>query len=156
MIFLKTFNLQWNYLQMTSLFSIMYDPNISASQLESDLKNFFRRAYKWKMTFNPDLYKQAWEVMFSRTTVKVSHPSITFNTVPVTRTTCHKHVGLYLDEKLSFYDHINTQISKANKGIGILKGLSNTLPRISLLTINKSFIRPHLDYCGMTCDCQNN
>ena len=71
-------------------------------------------------------------------------------------TTCQKHLGLYLDEKLSFYDHINAKISKANKGIGIIKRLSNTLPRNSLLIIYKSFIKPHLDYCDIIYDQPNN
>ena len=65
------------------------------------------------MTFNPVLPKQA-QIIFSRKTIKVSHPSLTFNTVPVVHTTCQKHLGLYLDEKLSFSDHINGKISKAN------------------------------------------
>ena len=108
-----------------SLVSTVYDPNTSASQLESDLKQIFCWAYKWKMTFNPDHSKQAQEVIFSRKTVKLSQPSITFNTVLVARTTCQKHLDFYLDEKLSFYDHINARISKANKGIGIIKRLSN-------------------------------
>ena len=133
----------------TSFFSTVYDPNISASQLESDLKKTSHSAYKWKTTFNPDLSK---EVIFSRKTVKISHPSITFNTVPVARTTCQKHLDLYLDEKLSFYDYVNAKISKANKGIGIIKRLSNTLPRNFLLTIYKCFIRPHLHYCDIIYD----
>ena len=108
------------------------------------------------MTFNPDLSIQAQEVTFSRKTAKVSHPSITFNTVPVARTTCQKHLGLYLNEKLTFYNHINAKISKANKGIGVIKRLSNTLPINSLLTIYKSFIRPHLDYCDIIYDQPNN
>ena len=53
-----------------SLFSTMYDPNISASQLDSDMKKYSHWAYKWKMIFNPDLCKQAQEVIFSRKTVK--------------------------------------------------------------------------------------
>ena len=36
--------------------------------------------------------------------------------------------------------------NKVNKTIGLLRKLQNTLPRPSLLTIYKSFIRPHLDY----------
>ena len=115
----------------TSLFSTVYEPNISASQLESDLKKNSHWAYKWKMNFNPDLSKQAQEVVFSRKTVKVSHLSITFNTAPVACTACQKHLGLYLDEKLSFLYHINAKILKANKRIGIVKRLSNTLPRKS-------------------------
>ena len=43
----------------TSLFPTMYEPNISASQLESDLKKISHWAYKCKMNFNPDLSKQA-------------------------------------------------------------------------------------------------
>ena len=101
----------------TSLFSIVYEPNISASQLENELKKISHWAYKWKMNFNPDLSKQAQEVIFSRKTVKVSHPSDTFNTVPVACTSCQKHLGLYLDEKVNFHDHINAKIFKASKVI---------------------------------------
>ena len=34
----------------------------------------------------------------------------------------------------------------ASKGIGAIKKLNNVLPRKALLTIYKSFRRPHLDY----------
>ena len=64
-----------------TLFSTVYEPNISASQLESDLKKISHWAYK----FHPDLSKQAQEVIFSGKTVKVSHPSITFTTAPVAK-----------------------------------------------------------------------
>ena len=112
----------------------VYDPNISANQLESDLKKISRLANKWKMASNPDLSKQT-QVIFSRKTVKISHPSIIFNAVPVACKSCQKHLGLYLDEKISFYDHIDPKISKVNTRIGIIKRLSNTLPKNSLLTL---------------------
>ena len=108
------------------------------------------------MIFNPDLSKQAQEVIFSIKTNKINHPTITFNTVLVARAPCQKHLGLYLDEKLNFNHHINVNISKANKGIGIIKRLSHILPRKSLITIYKSFIRPHLDYCDVIYDQPNN
>ena len=50
----------------TSLFSTAYDPNILANHLDKDLKKNSDWAYKWKMIFNPDLSKQAQEVIFSR------------------------------------------------------------------------------------------
>ena len=37
-------------------------------------------------------------------------------------------------------------MSKALKGIGIIKKLSKSLPLHSLVTVYKSFMRPHLDY----------
>ena len=42
--------------------------------------------------------------------------------------------------------------NKVNKTIGLLRKLQNTLPRPSLLTIYKSFIRPHLDYSDVIYD----
>ena len=38
------------------------------------------------------------------------------------------------------------------KGIGLIKRLYYYLPRKSLLTIYRSFIRPHLDYCDVIYD----
>ena len=37
-------------------------------------------------------------------------------------------------------------LNKVNKTIGLLRELQNILPRSALLTIYKSFVRPHLDY----------
>ena len=54
---------------------------MSADQLDKDLKKISEWAYKWKMIFNPDISKQAQEVIFSRKTNKISHPTTTFNTV---------------------------------------------------------------------------
>ena len=42
------------------------------------------------------------------------------------------------------------------KGIGIIKKLSKTLPWHALITIYKSFVRPHLDYGDIIYDQPNN
>ena len=121
----------------TSLFLTVYDPNMSADQLDQDMKKISNRAYIWKMIFDPDLSKQAQKVIFSRKTFKINQPITTFNTIPVARTPYQKHLGLYPDEKLNFNHNIIVKISKAHKGIGIIKRLSNILPRNSLITICK-------------------
>ena len=104
------------------------------------------------MSFNPDKSKQAQEVIFSRKTQRVIHPPAIFNNMPVVCSSCQKHLGIYLDEKLNFSNHIKKNISKANKGMGILRKFYNVSPRNSLITIYKSFIRPHLDYGAIICD----
>ena len=53
---------------------------------------------------------------------------------------------MHFDEKLNFI-HLKEKIAKANKGIGLICKSAHVLPRQSLLTRYKSFIRPHLD-CG--------
>ena len=94
------------------------------------------------MSFNPDRNKQAQEVIFSRKLRKVFHPNLSFNDQPIERSVAHKHLGLTLDEKLSFTNCINDKINKTLKGVGLLRKLSTLLSRQSY----KSFIRPHLDY----------
>ena len=53
---------------------------------------------------------------------------------------------MFLDTKLDFQEHLKSIFNKVNKTIGLLRNLRNTLPRLHLPTIYKSFIRPHLDY----------
>ena len=140
----------------TSIFSVVLDINQSVNQLNNDLKKISEWAHQWKMSFNPDLSKQAQEVIFSRKSVKSSHPPVLFNKTPVARSSNQKHLGIYLDEKLNFGHHINEKIAKANKGIGVIKKLQNILPRKALLTIYKSFVRPNLDYGEIRYDQPNN
>ena len=49
-----------------------------------------------KMSFNPDISKQAHEVVFSRKKFKISHPSLTFNNVQVAQVGSLKHLGISL------------------------------------------------------------
>ena len=57
-----------------------------------------------------------------------------------------KHLGMHLDTKLNFKEHLDNIMSKVDKTIGLLRKLQAVLPRLSLATIYKAFIRPHLDY----------
>ena len=131
---------------------MVHDVTQYTNELNDDLEKISNWAYQWKMSFNPDKSKQAQEVIFSRKTQRVIHPPAIFNNMPVVRSSCQKHLGIYLDEKLNFSNHVKEKISKENKGIGILSNLYNVLPRNSLITIYKPFIQPHLDYGAIIFD----
>ena len=49
-----------------------------------------------------------------------------------------------LDEKFNCNILVNEKITKANKGIGVILKLVHVLPRESLSTICKSFVRSHI------------
>ena len=51
---------------------------------------------------------------------------------------------------------MKVKIQKAGIGINAVKSLNHILPRQALLTIYKSFIRPHLDYGDVIYDQPNN
>ena len=128
----------------TSLFSIVKDKNESANILSNDLAQISKWAYNWKMLFNPDPSKPAQEVIFSRKRKEESHPIISLNNIEVERTPYQKHLGLLLDEKLNFKQHVDNAVLKINKGISIIKKLRHSLPRKSLLAIYKAFFAtPH-------------
>ena len=98
------------------------------------------------MNFNPDPSKQAQELLFSRKTSSKPYPSLNFNDNPVHQVQLLKHLGLFLDPKLSFDEHIRCILIKTRKITGLIKMLQPIIPRTALLTIYKSFLRPHLDY----------
>ena len=118
---------------------------MTLSILNNDLDKVSLWANKWKTSFNPDPSKQAQEVLSSRKINKVYHPPLLFNNSTVQQISSQKHLGIHLDEELTF-KHINKKINKANKSIGIIRKFNNILLRSSLLTIYRSFIRPHLNY----------
>ena len=80
------------------------------------------------MKLNPDPTKQDQEVHFSNRTNEVSSLSITFNNSKVETISSQKHLGLILDERLNFNEHLESKINKCYKMIGFLKRLSSKLP----------------------------
>ena len=130
----------------TFLFSIVNNVAQSNSQLSSDLTKINDWAFEWKMSFNPDYTKPAHKVVFSRKRIETHHPLLMINSVPVKSVPFHEHLELILDSKFNFNEHIYTLLSKVNKMIPLFQKFQHILPRHSLLTIYKTFIRPHLDY----------
>ena len=104
------------------------------------------------MNFNPDPTKQVQEIILSRNVQMINHPPLFFNQNFVPQTPLQKHLGIYLDSKLNFSEHLKSIFQKTNKTIGPLRKLQTLIPRALLKTIYKSFIRSHLDYGDMIYD----
>ena len=131
------------------LFLICINDDLSTTalcHLNSDLTKIGNWEFQWKMSFNPDPSKQSQEFIFSRKIQKTCHPFIYFNNKSVKQVPSPKHLGLILDTKLNFQEHLKSILNKVNKTIGQLRKLENIVPRGPPLTIYKSFIGPHLDY----------
>ena len=133
----------------TMIFSVVRDTQLSALELNHDLKIISQWAHQWKMVFNPDPTKQATEVLFSNKKSEVEHPELTFNNIPVIRVKEHKHLGLTLQSNLSFEKHLHDKMAKAKKNIGLIKHLNRFLPFETLNLMYKALVRSHLDYCDV-------
>ena len=99
----------------TSTFHVVKDPNTSAEILNHDLTRISEWAYRWKMSFNPDPSKQAQEDLFSYRATKTNHPNFISNGNTIQNIANQKHLGLILDEKLTFNDHITSKLTTVNK-----------------------------------------
>ena len=58
--------------------------------------------------------------------------------------------------KLNFSAHVDQKVKKCNRIIDLISRLSVTLPRNTLLTIYKTFVRPHLGYGDILYEKPNN
>ena len=105
----------------TSMFQVVSDVDTTADALNRDLAIIENWAFQWKMSFNPDPTKQAKEVIFSAKRQKQQHPPLIFNGHQIVADSSHKHLGLILDEKLTFAEHVQEAILKAKRSIGIIR-----------------------------------
>ena len=62
-------------------------------------------------------------------------PPLLFNNSAIQKISSQKHLGIRLDEELTFKHYNIVKINKANKNIGIIFKLNNIQPRSALLTI---------------------
>ena len=93
----------------TSLFLNTKDETFSDTQFNSDLNKISKCAFQWKILFTPDLSKQVIEIYFSHKRDNENYCSLVFTDTEVQLATSQKHLGLILDSKLDFNEHIKQQ-----------------------------------------------
>jgi len=64
----------------------------------------------------------------------------------IMRTDCVRFLGVLLDEKLKFDEHIKFITSKMSKTVGILNKVKYFLPDYIMLTLYDAMIKPYLLY----------
>ena len=74
------------------------------------------------------------------------------NDVAVSRTNTYKCLGVEIDEKLSWEEHIETICNKASAGIGAIRRVKSYVPVDTLQTIYNALIQPYFDYCSSLWD----
>ena len=71
--------------------------NVSARELNDDLRKISNWAFQWKMSFSPDVNKQAQKVIFSRKIKSNIDPPLVFNNV--SQVNSQEHLGITSDFK---------------------------------------------------------
>ena len=98
----------------TSIFSKAFDKNSSKKYINNDLYIINEWAFQWKMQFNPDSNKQANEVFFSRKSNATAHLPVDLNNSSVQLCESYKNLGIVLDKRINFHEHIAKKIKICN------------------------------------------
>jgi len=75
--------------------------------------------------------------------------TICINNVNLERVKYVKFLGVLIDEKLNWKEHVNYIKTKVSKGIGIICRVRNVLPHRILLMLYNTLIHPYLSYCNI-------
>ena len=92
--------------------------------------------------------KKSYYMVFHRAKLKLDkHAVIKVNGVSLQSTNSFKYLGVIIDHKLNWTQHIAHVKNKVSKGIGIMYRARNYLTKNSLKSLYFSYIYPYLIYC---------
>jgi hypothetical protein len=127
----------------TSIFEAISNPLLSFEKLNRDLTRLYIWSNQWLVMFNST--KTAY-IVFSKKLVRQNHPDLYLGGEKLKQVQKHKQLGVVLNEKMTFDNHITENCTKAMKRVTVLKRLNAKLPRKSKITVYTAFIRPILEF----------
>ena len=127
----------------TCLFIEVDNRQQAAVLLNKDLHNIQKWSLDWLVTFNP-LKTESMVIGLKQN--KGGHPGLYLHNTRINEVTKHKHIGLWLENNLSWHEHIHNISTKAEKKLNIIKQMKFKLARKTLEKLYFSFIRPILEY----------
>ena len=89
---------------------------------------------------------QTQESIFHRKKPASLHPVVDFDNRPVKSTQILKHIEMMLDSNLTCKYHTKSLLNKVNMTIDLLRKFQYILPKLSLNTFYKTFIKPCVHY----------
>src|SRR6218665_3678757 len=75
--------------------------------------------------------------------------SLVINSVPATQVITTKFLGVYVDQHLTWKEHIKHISNKIEKNVGIIARSSYLLPQTIRIKLYYSLIFPYLTYCNV-------
>ncbi len=157
MLFILYINDLEKYLELSkvSLYAddmALYVQARSQAEIMLDLRLELSMVHEWlkanKLTLNVDKTKY---MVFGTKTALVHKPdlNIRIDGEKLERVSVMKYLGVFLDEHLTFSEHISTVCKKSSQKLGILHKAQEFLDRKTSLIVYKSLVVPYMDYCDV-------
>ena len=114
-----------------------------AHELQEDIQTIGQMGRKWQQTFNADKCKVMHiGVKNQRRSYKIMKG---VDVIELEKTSIEKDLGVNVDNQLKFSNHIEMQVNKGNKILGLIRRSFTYLLRNSMLTMYKTLVRPLLE-----------
>ena len=148
-----TFGLRTNYLMYADdlkLFTMVKSQD-DVLKLQQDLDAVTRWAADWRLNLNASKCK-SFKITLKKNYIQSSY---TISGIQLENVSTIRDLGVVLDPKLTFSDHVDFIVSKANKALGLLiRTFQTAAPRCRLnkhavLTAYKTNVRSILEYCSV-------
>lgn len=136
----------------TSLVKQIDDISDCFQTLNSDLDKLNTWSQQWCVTFNAQKTKY---LLISKKKNIPHYPALIFNNVNIKRVTHYEHLGLILNDKLSWTDHIADICKKCHSKLNTILRMRHLLPRLCIEKLYKTFVRSLLYYVDVTYDSAN-
>ena len=133
------------YADDTTIFFSSDKPNVLQQTIQNGLSKASKLLDTNRLVVNTS--KSDFIVIGNISRVKDCDVSVNINGDLIKSSQSTKLLGVHIDSQLSFKNHIQSLLTKLAPKLGLLRRLSFDLPEYILLTIYKSVIQPHIDYC---------
>ena len=110
--------------------------------LQEDIYRLSEWAHKWQLEFHPNKCRVLHVGEGNNNIYKLTETNC--DKIPETR--IEKDLGVLIDNKLSFSDHIAQAVTKANQILGLIRRSFQYLDRETFCLLFKSIVRPILEY----------
>ena len=136
-----------NFISLFADDTKLYGRNCGSS-LQEDLTKLVDWTKMMQMNFNASKCKV---MHLGKQNLCIPYTMMNKNNEPcqLERTSVEKDLGVHIDDKLSFQQHIVNQVNKANRALGALKHTFKYIDKHSFKYLYKSLIRPHLEYASV-------
>ena len=95
----------------------------------------------------------SWQLGYNESKCKVLHMGsnnprrqYTMGDTVLEATEVEKDLGVWIDRELTFEHHVETQVAKANKLLGLIRRTFTVLDAPTMMLLFKALVRPHLEY----------
>ena len=123
--------------------------NLSIDKVNRDLERLSNWASQWLVQFNPTKTKY---LIFSKKLERQQYQPLYLQNKELTEVETHKHLGLTLNNTLTWDTHVNKICTEASRRIASIKRLPNSITPLTKLHIYCTFIRPVLEYGNVIFD----